>query len=429
MLADDIYHYYKMINGKRHQAGRFLVNDGHVRHLEDYYNDMDVPEGAIDNYTIAKLARPNPGAKFASEGAMLQGKHLDLIPEAELNKPIPPPVDVTPEMIQQHLQKLPPPVWSYRRAGHDVAHTLEHHGQGNYSLDGNPLAQDELQTIALNLKNKSATLRYKSDGVADTIAKMESVFTSLAKADEMDPAEAFKHLGAAAEAGHIPPEAIASLRRRVYEDHMLPGVGNKFAFQEHRAKGDRPGVYASMDANDFKSINDLYGHDMGDHAIKAMGTAAREAMDEAVGSEHGKLFRNGGDEFVAHVPTHEHAALFARKLRDKLDAIPAIAGQHKLSMSFGLGNDFGTADKALYHAKDQKYAMGPEGAPRSRLFPHGQTPSLAHSLVPGFEGPIPLQQPTLPKIDLPEGAKVEPPKPEEGQLLHTPTLPEPTKTA
>src|SRR6185436_21074154 len=146
-----------------------------------------------------------------------------------------------------------------------------------------------------------------------------------------------------------------ALRRRVYEDPMNPGIGNKFAFQQHRAGGDKPGVYVSSDLNDFKSVNDLYGHDMGDQAIKATGQAAREAMDEVVGSDQGKLFRNGGDEYVAHVPTHEHAALFARKLREKLDAMVPISGQHKLSMSFGFGNDFGSADKALYHAKAQKH--------------------------------------------------------------------------
>jgi GGDEF domain-containing protein len=432
MLANDIYNVYKLINGKRHQAGRFLVHDGHVRHLEDYYNEVDVPEGAVDDYTLAKLTHPKPGNAIASEGDMRSGKHLDLIPEADLVKPIPQPTDVTPEMIQQHLLKLPPPVWNYRRSGHDMAHTLEHHGEDKFSLDGNPLSRDELKTISLNLKNKSATLRYKADGVADTIAKMEHAFDELRKED-IDPEQALKHVEDATKAGHVPEESFQALRRQIYTDPMTGGImGNKYAFGQFRQK-NKPGVYVSMDGNDFKSINDLYGHEAGDQAVQAFGQAAREAMDEAVGNDKGKLFRNpdeqnlyrsGGDEFVAHVPTHEHAAKFARALRAKLEQVPPIAGQHKLSMSFGFGNDFNSADTALNLAKEQKYHPAPLGAPRVRKFLHGQVPSLAHSLVPGFEGAVPLQENQLPKIDMPEGAKVEPPKPEEGQLLHTPKLPE-----
>lgn len=435
MLADDIYHYFKMINGKRHQAGRFLVHDGHIRHLEDYYDDMDVPEGAIDNYTIAKMKQQKPGSRIASEGSMMAGKHLDLIPEHSLARPMPTPTDVTPEMIQQHLLKVPPPVWNYRRAGHDMAHTLEHHGEGKFSLDGNPLSRDELKTIQLNLKNKSASLRYKSDGVADTIAKMESTFDSLRKEEEIDPEQAMRHVDDAAKAGHIPQGSADNIRRLLFTDSMTGGVmGNKLAFSQFRQK-NKPGVHVAMDGNDFKSINDLYGHDAGDQAVTAFGKAAREAMDEAVGSDKGKLFRNpdeqnlyrnGGDEFVAHVPTHEHAAKFARSLRSKLEAMPPIAGQHKLSMSFGFGHDFPSADTALNMAKEQKYLPAAPGQPRVRKFAHGQVPSLAHSLVPGHEGAIPLQEEQLPKIDMPDGSKVEAPKPEEGKLLNTPKLPEPS---
>lgn len=437
MLANDFYQVFKMVNGKRHQAGRFMVHDGHVRHLEDYYNEVDVPEGAIDDYTILKMTHPKPGMAIASDADLRSGKRLDLIPEAKLMKPMPQPTDVTPDMIQQHLQKVPPPVWNYRRSGHDIAHTLEHHGGDHYTLDGNKLSRDELQTIALNLKNKSASLRYKADGVADTIAKMESVFSSLRKEEEedMDPEEALRHVDDAVAKGHMSPAVGRSLRRQIYTDSMTGStMGNKFAYGQFRQK-NKPGVHIAMDGNDFKSINDLYGHEAGDEAIKAFGQAAREAMDETVGRQKGKLFynpdqqdlyRNGGDEFAAHVPTHEHAATFARALRSKLETLPPIAGQHRLTMSFGFGPTPEHADQALYLAKEQKYHPHGANEPKVRKFPHGQVPSLAHSLMPGHEGPIPLSEAQLPHIDMPEGAKVEPPKPEEGKLLATPKLPEPT---
>jgi len=158
-----------------------------------------------------------------------------------------------------------------------------------------------------------------------------------------------------------------------------------------------------MDSNGFKAINDTFGHQTGDDAIKSMGRAAREAMDEAVGSDNGKLWRAGGDEFTAHVPDHESAAKFIRAYQTKLDAIPKVGGTHKLSMSFGLGTNPEQADQALFEAKKQKYTPETSHLPerqRVKVFDEGNVPHLAHSLVPGNEGPIKLdiQTPQLPSI-------------------------------
>lgn len=435
MLPSDIHNVYKMVNGKRHQAGRFLVHEGRVHHLEDYYDALDVPEGIVDNYTISKIMNPRPGYSVASDGDMRSGKHLHLIPEAELNRPIPAPTNVTPEMVQQHLQKLPAPVWHYRRAGHDIAHTLEHHGGQKYTLDGNPLSRDELKTVQLNLKNKSATLRYKGPGVADTIAKMENIFNSLRKEEdeEMGNEEALRHVENAVNSGIMPRSALNTLRRQIYTDPMTGGVlGNKYAFGEWTKK-PRGGVHMAIDANNFKQINDLYSHEAGDQAIKALGTHLRGAADEATErmtdpNQKAKVFRNpdeqdvhrfGGDEFHVWMPTHAHAANFARKLRDRLASVPPVGGTHRLSVSIGMGTDPHSADAAVYEAKKQKqFAPGQFHTPST--IPH----VLAHSAVPGFEGAVPTEHASLPKIDLPEGAKVEPPKPDEGKMLHTPKLPD-----
>jgi GGDEF domain-containing protein len=184
-----------------------------------------------------------------------------------------------------------------------------------------------------------------------------------------------------------------------------------------------------MDGNDFSKINNSFGHAAGDSAIKAFGTAAREAMDETVGTKNGKLFRNGGDEFVAHVPSHEHAAQFSRALSEKLHALAPIGGTHKLSMSFGFGPDPHTADKALYEAKKQKIAA--PGALRQvgqklgiagdkRQFKVGQVPNLAHSLMPGHEGPMPIHDAAQHAVH----ATTTPPSPAVVKPVPAPKLPQ-----
>lgn len=436
MLPNDIHHTFLVVDkdGKKshHPAGRFMIHDGSVHHLEDYYGHLrdHVPEGPIDNFTIASLGSPPAHFTHASHTGLRGGHHPHLIPEADL-QPMPEPQTVAPEQIQQHVLQPPPSVWHYHRAGHDQPHVLEAKA-GKFMLDGNPLEHHEVATILDNVRTRAGKIRYVKGGAQTAISKMEKVFENLRKEEPMDSATAFKHLHAAAQAGHIPHDAVDSLRRQIYTDPMTPTIGNKYAFNEFSGKG-KPGVYVSMDGNDFKAINDVHGHQAGDAAIRAFGGAAREAMDEAVGSKQAKLFRNadeqnlyrsGGDEFVAHVPTHAHATAFARALRSKLEAMPPINGSHKLSMSFGFGNDYGTADKALAMAKEQKYAEPASlpGSPRARKFAVGQAPSLAHSLVPNFEGAVPLNenqlQVTAPKIE----QRAEAPLPS-APTAHAPTAP------
>jgi GGDEF domain-containing protein len=171
----------------------------------------------------------------------------------------------------------------------------------------------------------------------------------------------------------------------------MTGLGNKYAsyrFKEQK----KPGVYVGLDGTDFSAVNNAFGHEVGDAAIKTYGGAVRSALDEAAPGV-GKAFRAGGDEMMVHLPSHEHAARFARALHQHLDAVPPIQGVHKLSAGMGIGLDPQRADQALYAAKEQKYLPGQEHLPareRKRAFPVGQAPNMAHSLVPGHEGPIPL---------------------------------------
>lgn len=435
-LPTDYYpevHTVGMKNGDEvHPVGRILIHEGEISHLEDYHGLLNtlLPEGPMDEHAAARMY------------AMMASPHL--VVHNKLPQPTP-PAPPAPEQEQAPIQvpqiaERPASVFQYKRVGMDRPHTLEVHGK-TYLLDGNQLSDEEVAAILSNVSQGTAEIRYTISGAANKVQKMESVIRDLLKSMEHETKErraklhaALTAVRAAADAGHIDREHERVLTQHLYEDSMTPGIGNKAAAEEFVEKG-KPGVYVQMDGNEFRSINEKFGHHGGDAAIKVFGQYARQAMDEAVGRGPGggklfrnpdenNIYRNGGDEFMAHVPSHEHAAKFARLLSQKLDAHPPMAGMdpdgrnystHKMSMSFGFGLDAKTADSALYHAKAQK--IHPET--KQKIYDQARVPNLAHSLVPGFEGPINMHDPAGEAIHhhvAPAPKAAEAPKPPEPKL-------------
>lgn len=341
------------IKGKMHDAGRFMVHNGRIHHLEDYHGILEsmLPEGRLDTAAISRLH----GLQW-SQNFSVDNHNID-------KQPAP-----TGEV---HLDQDPlsatarPAVFDYHRAGMSKPSVLEF-GLHGAALDGAKLSDPELALIAQNVKDGLATLRYPKKLQKD-------------EGESISADDALAHIRAAVQAGHVHPDIERALTRHIYEDKMVPGIGNKYAYQQFRSK-NKPGVYVSIDANSFKHVNDNYGHDAGDGAITGIGNALKNASAK-IGS--GKVFRPGGDEFVAHFPTHSDAMTFMRHATNHVDQIPPIEGKHKLSLSFGVGNDFASADRALYAAKTQK--VNPS---TGKSFEPHNTPHLAHSMVLGHEGPL-----------------------------------------
>ena len=70
-----------------------------------------------------------------------------------------------------------------------------------------------------------------------------------------------------------------STRQYIFADPLMPihfgnaAVGNKLAFELFKIK-NKEGFYVSMDANNFKLINNI-SHETGDNAIKSIGYAQK----------------------------------------------------------------------------------------------------------------------------------------------------------
>ena len=116
-----------------------------------------------------------------------------------------------------------------------------------------------------------------------------------------------------------------------------------------------------IDFDRFKEINDLFGHSMGDKALREASQRLQVAAQGAF------LARIGGDEFIAITeqdPLPSSAELLAIRLRDALQgALKSTAIAFDLDLSVGIavyprdGEDarslFANADAALYRAKHE----------------------------------------------------------------------------
>ncbi|MCQ2444468.1 MAG: sensor domain-containing diguanylate cyclase [Mailhella sp.] len=88
--------------------------------------------------------------------------------------------------------------------------------------------------------------------------------------------------------------------RLLSETDGLTGIRNRTAgeaaVREKLAEG-APGMFLLIDVDRFKSINDSFGHDVGDRVLMTIATALRSAL------RSGDItLRLGGDEFVAYAP-------------------------------------------------------------------------------------------------------------------------------
>jgi two-component system, cell cycle response regulator len=114
-----------------------------------------------------------------------------------------------------------------------------------------------------------------------------------------------------------------------------------------------------LDINDFKSINDRYGHLIGDQILEAVGKRLHDSV------RSGNIGRYGGDEFLIGLPgcdkekTEKRAKAIAARLT--ADPIATSGGEIRISICYGtavhsdpvsLASLIDIADKALYEQKN-----------------------------------------------------------------------------
>lgn len=138
---------------------------------------------------------------------------------------------------------------------------------------------------------------------------------------------------------------------------MLTGLYNRANFDKAaREIGDLTALSVIiLDIDDFKDVNDTYGHDYGDHVIKTVASVIRESFN------HGyRCYRYGGDEFVVigHETDSEKIEFQLKMMTSTLSEIRK-QGNPLPTVSYGysvfLGGTTLNFDKVLKEADDQMY--------------------------------------------------------------------------
>ncbi len=153
------------------------------------------------------------------------------------------------------------------------------------------------------------------------------------------------------------------LHRYAHYD-QLTELPNRRMFVKHfdQMKADQKSfVIATIDLDDFKKINDRFGHDMGDQVLKSIANRLKTHLDQ-----NDLVARYGGDEFILILDYQDDLMLLEQKVKKMLELIQdefEISGQKfniNSSAGYAIYNVHGTelkdlmkkADDAMYRIKN-----------------------------------------------------------------------------
>ncbi len=220
-------------------------------------------------------------------------------------------------------------------------------------LKANPETQD-IPIIFLTAKSDEASIEKAYDvGGADYVTKPFRPKELLSRVrKELKIQDMMKELKLMAST-----DPMTKLYNRRYFTQAAQNLYN-LAKREHT-----PLSLVMLDIDKFKSINDTYGHDIGDHAIIHLATTIQNHQRKSDLSA-----RFGGEEFVILLPNTDldGAQIFAEKLRQDIESSSLPLGEdQQLNFTISLGaaqinpeagQDIETglknADLALYQAKE-----------------------------------------------------------------------------
>jgi diguanylate cyclase (GGDEF)-like protein len=213
-----------------------------------------------------------------------------------------------------------------------------------------PMKLDGRTIGVLNLADKASGAAFGEDEISliSTLATCASV--AIERAEFMQQTEELKRIS-------ITDSLTGFLNRRYFHERLIEEI-------ERSKRHNTALSLAIMDLDDFKLLNDTYGHQAGDEALKAIARCVHgsiRAIDVAA--------RYGGEEFTVILPqtNKPEARLIAERICEEIAAMTIshqlLEGYERLTISIGLATYpddakapeelIRCADTALYRAKDE----------------------------------------------------------------------------
>ncbi len=158
-------------------------------------------------------------------------------------------------------------------------------------------------------------------------------------------------------------DGLTKVYNRYYFDEML-----EKEFQK-AIRYNYPLSIAMIDLDDFKKINDSYGHNIGDLVLRDFANILKENVRES-----DQVFRYGGEEFVILMPftLQEEAWRVIERIRQMLHQRSVTLGNEKISYTFSSGiaqttPNINTSEELIEKADSALYKAKKEGKDRIKL--------------------------------------------------------------
>ena len=140
----------------------------------------------------------------------------------------------------------------------------------------------------------------------------------------------------------------------------MVGIGNKTAYVDALMQGKLMPVQVFLDADNFKALNDKFGHDVGDDAIRLIADVVRAEFGD------GNVFHRGGDEFLTQGMTQEEVDAKMARVQSVLANyavdLPLSDGRTAtlpgIGVSYGTGANEKAADDSLKQDKQRRKEAG-----------------------------------------------------------------------
>ena len=159
-----------------------------------------------------------------------------------------------------------------------------------------------------------------------------------------------------------------SLEKEINVDTLTRAASRRYGetnlnnfFKQYKLTGENPAIMM-FDIDDFKDVNDKYGHEVGDIVLIEIVRIINQIIRSS-----DQLIRWGGDEFIGVLPglREEHIMEFGGKLLDGVSAAEISTGNELINITISMGfsyfketdtnfNDvLKRADNAMYKSKEQ----------------------------------------------------------------------------